>query len=530
MADHLLTELASESPFDQMQKFGAFQLDSANECLWHGDQRLKLTPRPFALLRYLIEHPNRLVTHDELLEELWPETYVQPQVLRTYVLEIRKLLGDSPACPQFIETVPKRGYRFLVPVNFENQADGHGPYCIGREAELEHLRDAFDRAGKGERPAVFLTGEAGIGKTALIDAFCGRVREEHARVRIARGQSSDGLGGQEPFYSIREAIRGLCSTQDSGARALLSGALPGWFAQNGAGRPSLSEICEALEKMSEGETVLLVLEDVQRADASTLDLISALTRRRARAKIMLMASFRSADVGSQHSLRKLQYDLVTSRKWEELCLGPLDRSAVCEYLRNKLRANYLPEGLISLVHQHSGGNPLYMSAVLDDLRAKQMVRNESGKAVLTRALEEIESEVNDGLAGVVELELDRLVEKDRRLLEAGSVAGAIFPAWAPAAALNRRVEEIEEAYAALARRVRLIVVAGHDELPDGSSCSFFVFTHALHREALYRSIPAYRRSQWHKRIAERLRFLFTGKESTVAHEIAVHTRASEFQS
>jgi predicted ATPase len=285
-----------------------------------------------------------------------------------------------------------------------------------------------------------------------------------------------------------------------------------------------------LEKVGESEPVLLVLEDVQRADAWTLDLISALTRRRARAKIMLLASFRSAEVGPQHSLRTLQYDLMTSRRWEELCLGPLDRSAVCEFLRKKLCAEQAPEGLISLVHQHSGGNPLYMSAMLDDLRAKRMLQNENGKAVLTRALEEIESEVDDGLAGVVELELDRLGEKDRRLLEAGSVAGAIFPAWAPAAALNRRVEEIEEAYAALARRVRLIVIAGHDELPDGSRCSFFVFTHALHREALYRSIPAYRRSQWHKRIGERLRLLFTGKESSVAYEIAIHTRASEFQS
>lgn len=103
-----------------MHSFGAFQLDSANECLWRDGQRLTLTPRPFAVLRYLVENPERLVTHTELLEALWPQTYVQPQVLRTYVLELRKLLGDDPACPRYIETIPKRGYRFLARVTNGN--------------------------------------------------------------------------------------------------------------------------------------------------------------------------------------------------------------------------------------------------------------------------------------------------------------------------------------------------------------------------------------------------------------------------
>ena len=85
-----------------MKQFGCFQLDTQNECLWQNGARLVLTPKPFAVLRYLVENPQRLVTHDELLTELWPETYVQPQVLRTYVLELRKLLGDEAENPRFI--------------------------------------------------------------------------------------------------------------------------------------------------------------------------------------------------------------------------------------------------------------------------------------------------------------------------------------------------------------------------------------------------------------------------------------------
>ncbi len=104
-----------------MKQFGCFQLDTRNECLWQNGVRIGLTPKPFAVLRYLVENPQRLVTHDELLDKLWPETYVQPQVLRTYVLELRKLLGDSVESPRFIRTVPGRGYWFLAQVE-----DGSG--------------------------------------------------------------------------------------------------------------------------------------------------------------------------------------------------------------------------------------------------------------------------------------------------------------------------------------------------------------------------------------------------------------------
>src|ERR1700739_452464 len=127
-----------------MKQFGCFQLDTRNECLWQNGTRIALTPKPFAVLRYLVENPQRLVTHDELLDKLWPKTYVQPQVLRTYVLELRKLLGDSADSPRFIRTVPGRGYWFLAPVQDAAgyAADMHGPQpgrIVGRQQEFERL-------------------------------------------------------------------------------------------------------------------------------------------------------------------------------------------------------------------------------------------------------------------------------------------------------------------------------------------------------------------------------------------------------
>jgi TolB-like protein/DNA-binding winged helix-turn-helix (wHTH) protein/Flp pilus assembly protein TadD len=103
-----------------MKSFKAFRLDTANHLLWRNGERVPVAPRAFDVLAYLVEHPERVVTQDEIFAALWSETYVNPEVLRKYILEIRRALGDRPGNPEFIETVPKRGYRFVAPVTDES--------------------------------------------------------------------------------------------------------------------------------------------------------------------------------------------------------------------------------------------------------------------------------------------------------------------------------------------------------------------------------------------------------------------------
>ena len=105
-----------------MKFFKTFRLDTVNHLLWRNGDRVSIGPKGFDMLAYLVEHAGRVVTQDELLEALWPETHVNPEVLRKYILEIRKALGDRPDNPEFIETVPKRGYRFVAPVIDESAA------------------------------------------------------------------------------------------------------------------------------------------------------------------------------------------------------------------------------------------------------------------------------------------------------------------------------------------------------------------------------------------------------------------------
>jgi TolB-like protein/DNA-binding winged helix-turn-helix (wHTH) protein/Tfp pilus assembly protein PilF len=106
-----------------MKSFKAFCLDTSNHLLWRNGDRVPLAPKAFDVLAYLVEHAGQVVTQDEIFEALWSETYVNPEVLRKYILEIRKALGDRPDNPEFIETLPKRGYRFVAPVIDESTAE-----------------------------------------------------------------------------------------------------------------------------------------------------------------------------------------------------------------------------------------------------------------------------------------------------------------------------------------------------------------------------------------------------------------------
>jgi DNA-binding winged helix-turn-helix (wHTH) protein len=104
-----------------MQESPPFRLDTVNQCLWRcretaDDEHILLPPKAFAVLCYLVAHAGQLVTQEEVLEVVWPETYVQPEVLRNPIFTIRRALGDSTAQPRFLETLPQRGYQSLAAV------------------------------------------------------------------------------------------------------------------------------------------------------------------------------------------------------------------------------------------------------------------------------------------------------------------------------------------------------------------------------------------------------------------------------
>lgn len=389
--------------------FQDFRLDTGNQCVWRDKSRVSLTPKAFDVLRYLVEHPARLVTHDELLESLWPETYVQPEVLRKYVLEIRKALGDCASKPLFVETLPKRGYQFVAPVFSENLTAASGPMSslpptfVGRKPALAQLDTSLEAARQGQRQILFVTGEAGIGKTALVDAF----QHQSARqpgVCIMRGQCVEGFGGKEAYYPLLEALgRLIRGPEPEFAVKVLAARAPTWLMQFpsavkgdqrmvlqsevlGATRERMvREICEALEFFATEKCLVVVLEDLHWVDHSTLDVISALARRREPSKLLLIGTYRPVDVIlSKSALKLLKQELLAHHLCTELALEGLEDAEIAEYLAAKFPGSNLPGELVNLIQKHSAGNALFTIAIVEDLVKKGMISGSEGNWKLSK--------------------------------------------------------------------------------------------------------------------------------------------------
>ena len=542
----------------EAKEFLHFRLDEINQCLWRrcdsgDDERVLLTPKAFGVLRYLVQHAGRLVRQGELLDALWPQSYVQPEVLKHHVLEVRKALGDDPRNPRFIETLPRRGYRFIAPVSpgaatdLASETESAPPRLVGRSAALAALRDYLAQACRGQRQFVSVTGEPGIGKTALVDEFRRRAAAQVLALRVASGQCVEGFGSQEGYYPMLEALGQLC--RGPGGESIvdtLAWQAPTWLVQFpallkrehretlqrellGATRQRmLREIGDALETITATGPLLLVFEDLQWVDHSTVDLLSALARKRAPARLMLVVTNRSDEMmPSDHPLRALKRDLLVRGLCHEIALDPLTEAEVTEYLAGGARGAGLPQGLAGLIHHNSGGNPLFMTVALDHLTRRGLISREGGTWQLTASLETIKVGVPENLRQMIETQIERLSVEEQRALEVASVAGAVFSVSISATAVGVYPDHFEDLYASLARRYRIVRPVDCRQFPDGSGSPRYEFVHGLYREVLYQRQSPRQRTKLHRSIGERLETLLLQPSSHVgvddiAAELAHH--------
>lgn len=529
-----------------MKVFEPFRLDTLNHCLWRAKERVPLTPKAFDVLRYLVDHRDRLVAQDEILEALWPETYVNPEGIRKYILEIRKVLGDRPNQPTFIATLPKRGYQFVAPVTDDSriahlESAVQPGNMVGRHAGLARLDGHLQKALGGQRQVVFVTGEAGIGKTTLIDTF----QQQAVRcpdLRIARGQCIEGFGGKEAYYPMLEALGSLLqSAEDSLIVQTLTERAPTWLIQfpalvksdqkdslqqeiMGSTRERMvREICEALEQITVQTPLMVILEDLHWVDPSTLDLISAIARRRESAKLLLLGTYRPIDVVlSQSPLKTLKPDLLIRNLCHEIAIECLEESDVAAYLARIFTPESMTPGFAATIHRHSGGNPLFMAAIVQDMVNKGLVAEDQGRLILTAPLEEIDPGIPDTLQQILEIQFEQLSPEEQRVLQCGSVAGERFSVWAAAAMLEASPASIEEACDRLANRQLFIRSSGVHAAPNGSASAHYEFRHSLYRQALYRSISGLNRSKLHISLGERLIPLCAAGKPELASELALH--------
>ena len=243
--------------------FGPFCLDVTHGRLWRGEQVIHLRPRSLAMLGYLVEHPARLVTKAEVRQHVWAGTHVTDDVLRASVKDIRAALGDVAAAPHYLETVGRQGYRFLVGGDVDVPSPSIPGPIVGRQREVDTLQRWFQRVAQGTRQLVFMSGEAGVGKTTLVDLLLARLGAGSA-VRMARGQCIEHYGEGEPYLPVLEALGQLSrgpSHQD--VLTTLRRYAPMWLVQL-PGLLSDTEL-ERLQRQVQGATSARMLRELAEA-------------------------------------------------------------------------------------------------------------------------------------------------------------------------------------------------------------------------------------------------------------------------
>jgi DNA-binding winged helix-turn-helix (wHTH) protein/tetratricopeptide (TPR) repeat protein len=535
--------------------FPPFHLDLMNERLWCGAKQVPLRPKAFVLLRYLVEHAQRLVTQEELLKAVWQRTYVSEGLLRGYIRELREVLGDEAKAPRFIETAARRGYRFIAPVtttpsvlslksrvpNTLHPASGF----VGRKLELAQLHGWLERALLGERQVVFVAGEPGIGKTTLVEAFLAQVVGAQG-LRVGRGQCIDHYGAGEAYLPVLEALGRLARGADGEQLVqLLRRQAPTWLSQMpalideaelevlsrrayGTTRERMArELAGALEVLTAERPLVLWLEDLHWSDFSTVNALAMLARRREPARLLVVGTYRPTDaIVGGHPLRALMRELEAHAQCRGLPLRFLHPPEVCQYLAArftppKSQAARLEEWG-QFVHRHTDGNPLFMVAMVDDLMGQGVI----GEAALERPWPAPPASLAEGLPGslrqLIDHQLDRLSQEERGVLEAASVAGMEFSAAWIAAALDTDVLEVEGCCEALACRRLFLDSSKGPTGPERRLAERYRFLHALHQHLLYERLPASRRRQLHRRVGESKETAFGSRRAEIGAELAVH--------
>jgi predicted ATPase len=282
----------------------------------------------------------------------------------------------------------------------------------------------------------------------------------------------------------------------------------------------LRELTEAIEYLTASDALILALEDLQWSDRSTLEWLGYVVRRRDPARLLVLATYRPVELLLHRSaLRDLLPELRHQPQTGEIVLDYLGKDAVRTLIRRRCSAPTGDDALVDLLHQRTGGHPLFVTSLIDEL-----VQARSASPAGTQCLDvaALTRTIPLNVRQFLEHRFERLSEEDQTILEAASVTGNPFSVAAVAAATSLSEDRIEARCAAWTRNHRMLDEDGIARLPDGTLEARYRFRHDLFQETAYARISPGRRARLHQLIGRRLELAYGRHAASMAVELAVH--------
>ncbi len=521
----------------QVYRFDMYEVDADRRELRRAGDVLDVQPKVLDLIVRLVRSRERVVTRQELLDELWGDAAVSEGVLTTAIHAARSVLGDTASRGWAIKTVARRGYRFVAAVSEDG---GTGPAAqtaagqggedawaadafVGRDRPLARLDAAFAAAGAGRGRVVIVTGESGIGKTRLLDELMTRPTVRSGRVLPAWCHGSEGTPPYAPWAQIlRQAIAGLDPAEalmDLGAGAAdLVALVPAIHElrpdlpepprlQSGTSRFRLFEsIATYLGNLSKRSPMLLLLDDIQSADDGSLRLLGYLAREVRHQRVLVVASLRPNEPDGGSVLEETLAELAHQFPGERMAIEGMTREETGRLIEQLTGEVPAPE-VVDTILTRSEGNPFFIKEIVSLMES-------GGADVGCAAIQDWASAVPPGVRDVILGRVHRRSTACQRVLSAASVLGRQLPLDVLA-----RIVEIEPAAlsAAIAEACTAGFLAEQVQAPD-----HYRFTHGLLHETVYNALAAEERKRFHSLAGDALEAVSPGVSEASAAGLAHH--------
>ena len=410
---------------------------------------------------------------------------------------------------------------------------------VGREDELAGLRQAFDHVTHNGGLLISIGGEAGIGKTTLVEDFLDELKAGRQPCAIGRGRSSERLAGTEAYLPFLEAFEDLLRSDDDGSfRDLIRRFAPKWYVQvtsistMDAGSIAATqwaspehlkrELAGFLEQASRLRPLVLFFDDLHWADASSLDLIEYVSGKFTSMNVLILATYRPGELLlNKRPFGPLKLDLQARRVCRDIELSFLSREQVQNYLELEFPRHRFPAAFSQLIHSKTEGNPFFMTEVLRSLRNERVIAEEDGRWILAKSMPNIERDLPESILGIIQRKVDVLQDTDRRILSAASIQGYEFDSAVVAKTLQLDPADVEERLDVLERMYSFVRRLREHEFPDQTLTLRYRFVHVLFQNFIYNSVILTRRQHWSADVARTLLGFYKERTVDIAAELAV---------